>query len=49
MVDVGDLCQKPFFSGGEGYGIDQRHCASMVAWQVLENAHGKVDTTVIDN
>ena len=30
MVDVGDLCQKLFFSGGEGYCIDERHCKNRV-------------------
>lgn len=23
IVDVGDLCQNPFFSGGDGFGIDE--------------------------
>ena len=38
IVDVGDFCQKPFFSVGEGYGIDQRHCTNIVAhnsWTML--------------
>lgn len=29
MVDVGDFCQKLFFSVGEGYRVDQRHCADI--------------------
>ena len=38
MVDVGDFCQKLFFSGGEGCCIDQRHCAKTIArdpWALL--------------
>lgn len=38
MVDVGDFCQKLFFSGGEGYCIDQCQCANTTArnsWALL--------------
>ena len=37
-MDEGDLCQKLFFSGGEGYCIDERECANAVAsgpWKLL--------------
>ena len=30
MVEEGDLCQKLFFSGGEGYCINERDGANIV-------------------
>ena len=41
MVDVGDFCQKLFFSGGEGYCIDERHCADTKVWNPSELLTGR--------
>ena len=49
MVEVGDFCQKLFFSVGEGYWHPSAPLCSCNNGNLLDITHGEIDTTIIDD